>query len=85
MFKPLLSVYVAASVIAGCSNDNTAGQIPDVNEKNCQLDVIAGISNKARREEFAGRCSRAPLGTGGMSPTERPVNWLDLIDSNEKR
>lgn len=64
-------------ILAGCDNEPPKPVIPEVNDANCQMAKIMKIEDRATREEFAGRCSRRAVG-GGIAPTEKPMNWLEL-------
>lgn len=76
----MLVVYLslAAVLLSGCDFKPSAELMPEVNEQNCQLESIKQIKDEAVRAQFAGLCSRRPIGNGA---TEQPKNWLDLTAS----
>jgi entry exclusion lipoprotein TrbK len=67
-----------AAVMSGCGR----APMPEVNDANCQVEKILMIKDEATRREFGGRCSRQPV---SIAPTEKPKNWLDLTDPDQKR
>lgn len=75
----MLAALVMA-LVAGCDNKPITKAMPEVNDENCLIENIKKIEDKATREQFAGQCSRRPA---GIAPTEKPKNWLELI--NPKR
>lgn len=80
MSKTLFISFLAAFVlVAGCDKQPNAVTLPEVNDQNCQLEIVQQIKNKAARQKFAGQCSRRPL---GIAPTDKPKNWLDLTNKN---
>jgi entry exclusion lipoprotein TrbK len=80
MHKRLLIAAVLVGLLAGCEKQPPASVMPEVNDANCQLPKILEIKDKATREAFAGKCAhRSPTG-GGIAPTKKPKNWLELID-----
>ncbi|WP_366953655.1 entry exclusion lipoprotein TrbK [Pseudomonas aeruginosa] len=42
------------------------------------------IEDRATREKFAGLCSRRSPAAGGIAPTEKPMNWLELADPKDQ-
>ena len=86
MKKMILLAGFTAALLAGCDNKPATVPMPVVDDTNCQLEKIKKIEDKATRETFAGLCSRRPTSGGGIAPTEKPVNWLELADpKNQKR
>jgi len=79
-----LFVSLTVVLLAGCDNRPSTQAMPEINDTNCQIDVIKKIEDKAARETFAGLCSRRPAGAG-IAPTEKPLNWLELADPKEQR
>lgn len=80
MSKTLSISFLAAFVLlAGCDKQPSTVVLSEVNDQNCQLEIVQQIKNKAARQEFAGQCSRRPI---GIAPTDKPKNWLDLTDKN---
>ncbi|WOI47103.1 entry exclusion lipoprotein TrbK [Acidovorax sp. BLS4] len=85
MRKTMLLVGLAAALLAGCDNKPATLPMPVVDDTNCQLEKIKKIEDKATRETFAGLCShRSPTG-GGIAPTEKPINWLELADPKDQK
>ena len=58
--------------------------MPEVNDTNCQIEAIKKIKDRATREKFAGLCSRRSPASGGIAPTEKPMNWLELADPKDR-
>lgn len=80
MSKTLSISFLAAfALLAGCDQQSSKVALPEVNDQNCRLEMIQQIKNKAARQEFAGQCSRRPI---GIAPTDKPKNWLDLTEKN---
>lgn len=73
----LMAAFVAAG-LTGCGRE----PMPEVNDENCQINKILQIEDEATRREFGSLCSRR---IRAISPTEKPMNWLDLIDPGQKR
>ncbi|MFC8752896.1 entry exclusion lipoprotein TrbK [Pseudomonas oryzihabitans] len=80
MNKMMLLAGFAATTLGGCDNKPPVLPMPEVDEKNCQIEVIKNIDDKPTRETFAGLCSRRSPEAGGIAPTEKPLNWLELAD-----
>ncbi|EPB5737902.1 MULTISPECIES: entry exclusion lipoprotein TrbK [Pseudomonadota] len=80
MKKTMLLAGLAAAMLAGCDNKPAIPPMPEVNDTNCQIEAIKKIEDRATRETFAGLCSRRSPAGGGIAPTERPMNWLELAD-----
>ena len=85
MNKTMLLAGLVAALLAGCDNKPAIPAIPDVNDTNCQIETIKKIEDKATRETFAGLCSRRPPAGGGIAPTEKPMNWLELADPKDQK
>ena len=47
-------------------------------------EAIKKIEDRATREKFAGLCSRRSPAAGGIAPTEKPMNWLELADPKDQ-
>lgn len=78
------SIFLTSLVVmllAGCDNKQATQFMPEVNDTNCQIESIRKIEDKAMRETFAGLCSRRSHTGGGIAPTGKPMNWLELTDS----
>ena len=73
----LMIVAIVAALVVGCDNKSAKPAIQEVNDENCQIEVIKQIEDKETREQFAGRCSRRPV---GIVPTKKPKNWLELTN-----
>ena len=73
----LMIVAILAALVVGCDNKPAKPTIQEVNDENCKIEVIKRIEDKETREQFAGRCSRRPVGT---APTKKPKNWLELTN-----
>ncbi|MCH1879084.1 entry exclusion lipoprotein TrbK [Alcaligenes ammonioxydans] len=73
----LVLTLVGLALLAGCDNSTGSTSLPEVNDRNCQLEKINQIEDKAARQDFTGQCSRRSI---GIAPTEKPKNWLDLTD-----
>jgi len=82
MKKTMLFAGLVVVLMAGC--DNKPATMPEVNDTNCQIEAIKKIKDRATREKFAGLCSRRPPATGGIAPTEKPMNWLELADPKDR-
>ena len=85
MRKTMLLVGLAAALLAGCDNKPATLPMPVVDDTNCQIEKIKKIEDKATRETFAGLCSRRSLTGGGIAPTEKPMNWLELADPKNQK
>lgn len=85
MRKAMLLVGLAAALLAGCDNKPATLPMPVVNDTNCQIEKIKKIEDKATRETFAGLCSRRSPTGGGIAPTEKPMNWLELADPKDRK
>lgn len=72
-------------LVAGCDNKPAMPPMPEVNDTNCQIEAIKKIEDRATREKFAGLCSRRSPATGGIMPTEKPMNWLALADPKDQK
>jgi entry exclusion lipoprotein TrbK len=70
-------VAIVAALVVGCDNKPAEQAIQEVNDENCKIKVIKQIEDKETREQFAGRCSRRPV---GIAPTKKPKNWLELTN-----
>ena len=73
----LIFVAIVAALVVGCDNKPDKQPIQEVNDENCKIEVIKQIEDKETREQFAGRCSRRPV---GIVPTKKPKNWLELTN-----
>lgn len=62
-------------LLTGCENKPVQQAMPEVNDKNCQIENIRKIEDKAMREQFAGLCARRP---GRIAPSDKPKNWLEF-------
>ncbi|MGK9064601.1 entry exclusion lipoprotein TrbK [Stutzerimonas chloritidismutans] len=80
MKKVMLLAGLAAAMLSGCDNKTAIPPMPEVNDTNCQVQAIKMIKDNATRETFAGLCSRRTPAGGGIAPTEKPLNWLELTD-----
>lgn len=85
MKRTMLLVGLTAALLAGCDNKPATMPMPEVNDTNCQIETIRKIEDKATRETFAGLCSRRSQTGGGIAPTERPMNWLELVDPKDQK
>ena len=85
MKKTMLLVGLTAALLAGCDNKPATMPMPEVNDTNCQIETIRKIEDKAAREPFAGLCSRRSPTGGGIAPTEKPMNWLELADPKDQK
>ena len=72
-------------LVAGCDNKPVIPPMPEVNGTNCQIEAIKKIEDRATREKFAGLCSRRSPAAGGIAPTEKPINWLELADPKDQK
>ena len=81
----LLLAGFAALQLAGCDNKPAIPPMPEVSDTNCQIEAIIKIEDKATREKFAGLCSRRSPAAGGIAPTEKPMNWLELADPKDQK
>lgn len=81
----LLAGLVVVVLVAGCDNKPAIPPMPEVNDTNCQIEAIKKIEDRATREKFAGLCSRRSPVAGGIAPTEKPMNWLELADPKEQK
>lgn len=73
----LMIVAIVAALVVGCDNKPDKQTIQEVNDENCKIEVIKQIEDKETRDQFAGRCSRRPV---GIAPTKKPKNWLELTN-----
>ena len=85
MRKKMLLVGLAAALLAGCDNKPATLPMPVADDTNCQIEKIKKIEDKATRETFAGLCSRRSPTGGGIAPTEKPMNWLELADPKDQK
>jgi entry exclusion lipoprotein TrbK len=85
MKKTILLVGLVVVLVAGCDNKPSIPLMPEVNDTNCQIAAIKKIEDRATREKFAGLCSRRSPASGGIAPTEKPMNWLELADPKNQR
>ena len=85
MRKTMLLVGLAAALLAGCDNKPATLPMPVVDDTNCQIEKIKKIEDKATRETFAGLCSRRSPTGGGIAPTDKPMNWLELADPKNQK
>lgn len=83
MRKTILLVGFIATLLAGCDNKLATMPMPEVNDTNCQIETIKKIKDKAARETFAGLCSRRSPTGGGIAPTKKPMNWLEMADPKD--
>ncbi|WP_127170733.1 entry exclusion lipoprotein TrbK [Xanthomonas euvesicatoria] len=79
MKKTMLLAGLVVVLVAGCDKP-AIPPMPEVNDTNCQIEAIKKIEDRATREKFAGLCSRRSPAAGGIAPTEKPMNWLELTD-----
>lgn len=80
MKKPMIVLALAGlALLVGCDDGPVPIELPEVNDETCQLENIKQIEDQAARQAFAGQCSRRPA---GIAPTEKPKDWLNLIDKN---
>lgn len=73
----LIIIVIVVTLVVGCDNEPAKQAIQEVNDENCQIEVIKQIEDKKTREQFAGRCSRRAV---GIAPTKKPKNWLELTN-----
>ena len=85
MKKTMLLAGLVAVLVAGCDNKPAIPPMPEVNDTNCQIEAIKKIEDRATREKFAGLCSRRSPSAGGIAPTEKPMNWLELADPKDQK
>lgn len=85
MKKTMLLAGLVVVLVAGCDNKPAISSMPEVNDTNCQIEAIKKIEDRATREKFAGLCSRRSPATGGIAPTENPMNWLELADPKDQK
>lgn len=85
MRKTMLLVGFTAGLLVGCDNKSSTMPMPEVNDTNCQIKTVRKIDDKAARETFAGLCSRRSPTGGGIVPTEKPMNWLELADPKDQK
>ena len=85
MKKTMLLAGLVVVLMAGCDNKPATMPMPEVNDTNCQIETIRKIEDKAARETFAGLCSRRSPTGGGIAPTEKPMNWLELADPKDQK
>ena len=84
--KPtMLLAGLVVALLAGCDSKPATQAMPEVNDANCQIEKIKKIEDKATRETFAGLCSRRSRTGGGIAPTEKPMNWLELADPKDSK
>lgn len=67
-------------LLVGCDN-----RMPEVNDTNCQIEKIKKIEDRATREKLAGLCLRQSPTESGIAPTEKPMNWLKLVDPKQQQ
>jgi len=85
MKKTILLAGLVVVLVAGCDNKSVIPPMPEVNDSNCQIEAIKKIEDRATREKFAGLCSRRSPSAGGIAPTEKPLNWLELADPKDQK
>lgn len=85
MKKAMLLAGLVLVLVAGCDNKPVIPPMPEVNDTNCQIEAIKKIEDRATREKFAGLCSRRSPVSGGIAPTEKPMNWLELADPKDRK
>jgi len=85
MKKTMLLAGLVVVLVAGCDNKPAIPPMPEVNDTNCQIEAIKKIEDRATREKFAGLCSRRSPTAGGIAPTEKPMNWLELADPKDQK
>ena len=85
MKKTMLLAGLVAVLVAACDNKPAIPPMPEVNDINCQIEAIKKIEDRATREKFAGQCSRRLPAGGGIAPTEKPMNWLELADPKDQK
>jgi len=85
MKKTMLLVGLVAMLATGCDSKPAIPPMPEVNDTNCRIEAIKKIEDRATREKFAGLCSRRLSATGGIAPTEKPMNWLELADPKDQK
>lgn len=85
MKKTMLLAGLVVVLVAGCDNKPVIPPMPEVNDSNCQIEAIKKIEDRATREKFAGLCSRRSPSAGGIAPTEKPLNWLELADPKDQK
>lgn len=85
MKKTMLLAGLVVVLVAGCDNKPVIPPMPEINDSNCQIEAIKKIEDRATREKFAGLCSRRSPSAGGIAPTEKPLNWLELADPKDQK
>ena len=85
MKNTMLLAGLVVVLVAGCDNKPAIPPMPEVNDTNCQIEAITKIEDRATREKFAGLCSRRSRTGGGIAPTEKPMNWLELADPKDSK
>ena len=85
MKKTMLLVGLTAALLAGRDSKPATKPMPEVNDTNCQIETSRKNEDKAARETFAGLCSRRSPTGGGIAPTEKPMNWLELADPKDQK
>ena len=85
MKKTMLLAGLVVVLVVGCDNKPAVPPMPEVNDTNCQIEAIKKIEDRATREKFAGLCSRRSPTAGGIAPTEKPMNWLELADPKDQK
>ena len=85
MKKMMLLVGLMAALLAGCEKRPATMPMSEVSDATCQIETIRKIEDKAARETFAGLCSRRSPTGGGIAPTEKPMNWLELADPKDQK
>lgn len=85
MKKTMLLAGLVVVLVAGCDNKPVIPPMPEVNDSNCQIEAIKKIEDRTAREKFAGLCSRRSPSAGGIAPTEKPLNWLELADPKDQK
>lgn len=78
--KAAVLLCLAVVILGGCDNKPPAATEREVNDRNCQIEEIKRIEDKAMRATFAGLCARRSPSGGGIAPTQKPINLLDLAD-----
>ena len=78
MKKAMLLAGLVLVLVAGCDNKSAIPPMPEVNDTNCQIEAIKKIKDRATL------CSRRSPASGGIAPTEKPMNWLELADPKDR-
>lgn len=85
MNTTVMLVALSAALLAGCGSEPGNAVMPEVNDTNCQIEAVKKIEDKKTRETFAGLCSRRSPAGGGIAPTKKPMNWLELADPKHQQ